>query len=110
MYKSRLCTSLILITLSITTLKGAYATDKESYTGDVEAGRIVSTRCAMCHGPDGEGNGAPKSKISGMDEKKFVKMIHDFQSGARKNVMMQRFTEMLTEKDIIDAAAYYATR
>lgn len=77
---------------------------------DVEAGRVKSTKCAICHGINGEGNGAPKSGIAGMDEEVFIKHINDFRSGARQNVMMQRFTKNLTDEDIANLAAYYASR
>jgi cytochrome c553 len=108
MNKSRLKLSLMLI--SLITLNGAYAGKNEFNSDVVEAGRIVSTKCAICHGTEGEGNGSPNSKIAGMDADTFIKHLHDFQSGARKNVMMQRFVNMLTEKDIVNVAAYYATK
>ena len=110
MNKSRLCSSMITICFTLITLSGAYGDDKKSYSADIEEGRIVSTQCAVCHGQNGEGNGAPKSKISGMDVNTFIKHIHDFKSGARKNVMMKRFVGMLSEKDIVNVAAYYASK
>lgn len=79
------------------------------YAADVEAGRVVSTQCAMCHGPEGKGNGAPKSCIACLDTNEFIKHLHDFKTGARKNVMMERFAARLTEQDIEDVAAYYTT-
>lgn len=80
------------------------------YSGDIEAGRVKSTKCAICHGIDGEGNGAPKSCIKGMDEEVFIKHVKDFRSGIRKNVMMQRFTKNLTDEDIENLAAYFGSR
>lgn len=77
---------------------------------DIEAGRVKSTKCAICHGINGEGNGVPKSGIAGMDEEVFIKHINDFRSGIRKNVMMQRFTRNLTDQDIANLAAFYASR
>jgi cytochrome c553 len=81
-----------------------------AYAGDIEAGRLKSTQCAICHGDDGEGNGAPKSKISGMEVDKFIKHLQDFKVGARKNVMMERFARRLSDEDIENLAAYYATK
>lgn len=82
----------------------------EAYAADIEAGRVVATQCAICHGVDGEGNGAPKSKIAGMDVDTFKKHINDFKCGERKNVMMERFTKNLSDKDIENLAAFYATK
>jgi cytochrome c553 len=81
-----------------------------AYAADIEAGRLKSTQCAICHGDDGEGNGAPKSKISGMEVDKFIKHLQDFKAGARKNVMMERFARRLSDEDIENLAAYYATK
>lgn len=77
---------------------------------DLEAGRVQATKCAICHGINGNGNGAPKSKISGMDEALFIKHINDFRSGIRQNVMMQRFTRNLSDEDIRNLAAYYGSK
>ncbi|MGD8592035.1 MAG: cytochrome c [Gammaproteobacteria bacterium] len=81
-----------------------------AYAADIEAGRVAATQCAICHGPDGEGNGAPKSKISGMDIDIFKKRLNDYKCGERKNVMMERFTKNLTDQDIENLAAFYATK
>lgn len=80
------------------------------YAADLEAGRVVSTQCAICHGPEGKGNGVPKSCIAGMEVEKFIKIINEYKSGTRKNVMMERFAKNLTEQDVENVAAYYATR
>lgn len=82
----------------------------EVYSSDIQAGRREATQCAMCHGDHGEGNGAPKSKISGMDVDTFIKHLHDFKSGVRKNVMMEKFAKRLTDRDIENLAAFYATK
>lgn len=77
---------------------------------DIEAGRMKSTQCAICHGDEGKGNGAPKSCIAGMDEEEFIKHLQDFKNGVRKNVWMERFARKLSDKDIENLAAYYATK
>ena len=102
MNKARFYTSISMILL-LTISSGVYA-------ADIKAGKREATQCAMCHGVDGEGNGAPKSKISGMDIDTFIKHLHDFKSGTRKNVMMERFANRLTDRDIENLAAYYATK
>ena len=73
-----------------------------SATVDREAGRIVSTQCALCHGPGGEGNGLPKSCLACIDTKTFLKFIHEYQQGARKNYMMLKIWSPITRvsKDV----------
>jgi cytochrome c553 len=103
MNKARLFFSLISMNLCLLISSGSYAVD-------VEAGRVTSTQCAICHGINGEGNGAPKSCISCIDVNTFIKHINDFKSGARKNVMMERFVKNLSDQDIENLAAYYSTK
>lgn len=98
-----LCFSIISISLLLLISRGAYAVD-------VEAGRVVATRCAVCHGVDGEGHGVPKSKISGMSTEEFIKLINYYKNGVRRNYMMERYTQNLSDEDIKNLAAFYAAK
>jgi len=84
-------------------------TTASASSADIEAGRVVSTQCAICHGSDGEGIGVPKSCISCLDPKTFAKHIRDFQNGKRRNYMMEIIAKKLSDKDIKNLAAYYST-
>ena len=99
----QLCFSVFSISLLLLISEGTYAVD-------VEAGRVVSTRCAVCHGSDGEGHGVAKSKISGMAVDEFIKLINMYKNGVRRNYMMERYTKNLSDEDIENLAAFYATR
>ena len=103
MYNRRVSISAIALSLVVLTSNGVKA-------ADIEAGRIKSTQCAICHGDEGKGNGAPKSCIAGMDKEEFIKHLQDFKKGIRKNVWMERFARKLSDKDIENLAAYYATK
>ena len=93
-----ICMSLLLLASS------------RAYAADVSAGEVTATQCAICHGVNGEGNGIPGSSIAGMDADTFKKHLHDFKSGTRKNVMMERFAKRLSEQDIENLAAFFASR
>jgi cytochrome c553 len=99
----QLCFSVFSMSLLLLISEGTYAID-------VEAGRVVSTRCAVCHGIDGEGHGIPKSKISGMDVDEFIRLINLYKSSVRRNYMMESYTKDLSKEDIENLAAYYATK
>jgi len=103
MIKTRLYVILILMSLLQLVSGGAYAVD-------VEAGRVTSTKCAVCHGIEGEGNGIPNSCIACIEADKFKKHIKDFKSGTRKNFMMEKFVKNLSDQDIENLAAYYASK
>jgi cytochrome c553 len=73
--------------------------------GDVSTGKAKSEGCAQCHG----GNGKDDPPIAGMAEADFIKAMKDYQSGQRKNKKMAKAANGLTDADIADLAAYYAT-
>lgn len=76
--------------------------------GDVTRGAELAIGCADCHGDDGKGD-ADIPAIAGMDAAKHVKALADFKSGAIESDDMQMFAEDLSEQDMADLAAYYAT-
>lgn len=92
-------TSAFLLALSTTAFAG----------GDAAAGEKAAGQCASCHGANGEGVGE-NPKIAGMDTGAFTKAMNDYKSGARKNMMMEMFAKKLSDKDIADLAAFYATK
>jgi len=75
--------------------------------GDAANGMALSTDCADCHGADGLGD-EDVPGIAGMDAAVQAKMLADFQSGAVESEMAD-YVEGLSEQDMLDLAAYYAT-
>ena len=73
--------------------------------GDAGAGKAKSEGCALCHGDTGKEDPV----IAGMDEAKFIQAMHAFQSGERKFKKMAKAATPLSDADIADLAAYYAT-
>ena len=62
----------------------------------------------MCHGPNGQGTQmAPK--LAGMSPAAFTQAMDEFKSGKRSNAMMQAQAKPLSDADIADLAAYYAS-
>ncbi|RMD70219.1 MAG: cytochrome c [Gammaproteobacteria bacterium] len=76
--------------------------------GDPEAGKAKSMMCAGCHGPKGEGNPV-NPKIAGMPEKDFIAALKAYKSGERKHPSMNAIAKGLSDEDIANLAAYYAT-
>jgi cytochrome c553 len=79
--------------------------------GDAAAGKTKSATCAACHG---EGGGKPLMPIypilAGQHADYLAKAIHDYKSGARKDPIMAGMAAALTEQDIADLAAYFASQ
>jgi cytochrome c553 len=77
--------------------------------GDATAGRKKAVQCQACHGLDGLAKipGAPH--IAGQVEEYLVKAIRAYRSGARKDEMMTVAVRTLSDEDVEDLAAYYAS-
>jgi cytochrome c553 len=76
--------------------------------GDAQAGKAKAASCAGCHGANGEGV-ASMPALAGMNKDKFEKAMKDYKSGKRDNAIMKPLASGLSEKDIDNLAAYYAS-
>ncbi len=76
--------------------------------GDVAAGEAKAKACAGCHGANGEGK-KDNPKIAGMATADFIKAMNDYSSGARDNKSMARIAKKLSDGDVANLAAYYAS-
>lgn len=77
--------------------------------GDAAAGKDKSSSCASCHGANGEGMN-PNPKISGMANDKFSQALTAYKTGSKKHMMMEMLTKNLSDQDIADLAAFYASK
>ena len=78
---------------------------------DLVAGQAkVKQVCAACHGQDGNSTVADYPKLGGQYRDYLEKALRDYKSGARKNPIMAGFAGTLSEKDIEDVAAYFASQ
>ena len=80
-----------------------------AFAGDAAAGKAKAGSCGGCHGANGEGKGPAGPAIAGMDEAKFVAAMKDYKSGKRANPVMKNFATPLTDADVANLAAYYAS-
>ncbi|MFM1895644.1 MAG: hypothetical protein RLZZ385_718 [Pseudomonadota bacterium] len=91
-------------TLSLALTTGAHA------QGDAAAGQNKSLLCASCHGADGNSTIAQNPKLAGQSAKYLVKQLNDYKSGARSNITMTAMVAGLSDQDILDIAAWYASQ
>ena len=79
--------------------------------GDAANGEALAEDCAGCHGDDGKGDGDIPA-LAGLDEAYHVEQLKAFKSGERvdEGEMMGMYAEDLSEQDMADLAAYYATK
>ena len=77
--------------------------------GNVEAGRQKAATCVVCHGPDGNSNNPTWPNLAGQHAEYIRKQLEDYRSGHRKNDQMAPMAMVLSDQDIADLAAYYAS-
>ena len=76
--------------------------------GDVAAGKTKAARCAACHGANGQGV-PPNPALAGKPEAEQVQALKDYKSGKRANPIMKGLAVSLSDKDMEDLSAYYAS-
>lgn len=78
--------------------------------GDAAKGQQAAAACAACHGSDGNTPIAPDyPKLAGQRANYTEKQLHDFKSGARDNAVMAGQVAALSDEQIEDIAAFYAS-
>lgn len=77
--------------------------------GDPQAGQDLSATCAACHGQDGKSIMPMYPVIAGQYEDYLVHALQGYRSGARRNAIMAGFAAQLSDDDIDNLAAYYAS-
>ena len=70
-------------------------------------GATLAQRCAICHGPQGVSD-ANSPNLAGQFAAVTYKELIDFKTGARVNVIMSPFAANLSDRDMLDIAAYYS--
>jgi cytochrome c553 len=87
------------------------AATADKIVGDAEAGKNKSMVCASCHGPNGNKALMPEyPKLGGQHASYTEGQLHQFKSGVRNNAIMLGQVAALTDQDMADLAAYYASQ
>ncbi|RZS49955.1 cytochrome c553 [Variibacter gotjawalensis] len=77
--------------------------------GNAKNGRQKALQCQTCHGLDGLSKLPEAPHIAGQPEPYLIKSMTDFKNGTRQNDMMTFVAKELSDQDIADLAAYYAS-
>jgi cytochrome c553 len=77
--------------------------------GNPELGRAKSAPCAACHGADGRGIAPNFPVLAGQYADYLAKSLKQYRSGERNNALMAPLAAGLSDADIADLAAYYAS-
>ena len=79
--------------------------------GDLAAGKAKAGECAGCHGEDG--NSDPKSgfpRLAGQYQAYLIHALATYKSGERKHAIMNSIAGALSDEEIRDVSAFYASQ
>ncbi len=78
---------------------------------DVTKGQAMSTQvCAACHTNDGSRGSAANPILQGQHPEYIVKQLTEFKTDKRPSAVMKGFASQLSEQDMNNVAAFYATK
>lgn len=78
--------------------------------GSAEAGRVKSEQCAGCHGEGGDSETPIFPKLAGQHAGYLARQLSDFRAQKRIDPSMNAVTGALSDQDIDDLAAFYASQ
>ncbi|MGA7749313.1 MAG: c-type cytochrome [Gallionella sp.] len=88
----------------------AEAIKLRSGPGNPVAGKDKSLLCQGCHGEVGMSVEGLAPNLAGQYGKYIVKQVHNFQSGTRTHQIMSAVAATVSDDDLADIAAYFASR
>ena len=83
---------------------------QELPAGDAAHGETLIAKCRTCHGADGIAKLIIAPNIAGEPEAYLAAQMAAFRDGTRQNEMMSVVVKTLTDQDIADMAAWYASQ
>ena len=86
------------------------ASQQALLAGDATAGKNKSATCAACHGVDGNSNNDMWPSLAGQHASYIEKQTKDVRDGKRNIPEMMGIVAALTDQDIADIAAYFASQ
>ncbi|HRO58352.1 MAG TPA: cytochrome c [Burkholderiaceae bacterium] len=77
--------------------------------GDLEAGRSKARACVLCHGPMGLATNPGAPHLAGQPRVYLAEELKNYRSGKRQDPVMSVIAKPLTDSEIEDLAAWYAS-
>jgi cytochrome c553 len=87
----------------------ALASATPVWAADARAGRQKAIACQGCHGLDGLSKHPEAPNLAGQIENYLAKALTAYRTGERRNEMMTIVSKDLTDEDIANLAAFYAS-
>ena len=81
-----------------------------AWGGDAAAGKEKATVCAGCHGLDGNSTVGANPRLAGQYESYLFHALKQYKNGQRQSMLMAGMVANLSEQDLKDLAAWYASQ
>ena len=86
------------------------APDHAGSPPDIEAGRtIAAADCSDCHGMDGRGATTEIPNLTAQPVQYLVEAMYAYRDGGRLHAALQDMTAGMSDADILNISAYYAS-
>lgn len=76
---------------------------------DIKAGKQKASTCVGCHGQGGNSNNAQWPNLAGQQPAYLVNQLRSFRTGTRINSTMQGIAANLTDEEVNNLAAFFAS-
>jgi cytochrome c553 len=86
-----------------------FSLESASFAADIEAGKQKAQICMSCHGPAGNSEIAEIPALAGQTAQAITTSLYHFREGNRKNPVMSPFAANLSNADMNNLAAYFAS-
>jgi cytochrome c553 len=93
----------------LTALVGVLACGVSVARADVETGRAKAKMCTVCHGEFGVSIPPNAPNLAGQPEIYLAEQLKAYRSGKRSNEIMSVIAKPLTDADITDLSAWFAS-
>ncbi len=101
------------LTLTLALVGATFAAQAQEIKGDAARGATLNASCIGCHGITGYQASFPEvyrvPAISGQNAKYIIAALSAYKKGERRHPTMHAVAASLSEQDMADLAAYYAT-
>jgi len=98
------------LALGLVTAVAFGAMASTAHAGDPAAGKQKIGTCMACHGANGKATAPIYPNLAGQNEQYLVSALKAYKSGDRNNPMMKPMVASLSNADIENIAAYYASQ
>jgi cytochrome c553 len=102
---------LLAATVAMPALAAGPAGPVAAPKADLAKGQTIATNvCAACHTADGSRGSPANPIIAGQHPEYIAKQLAEFKSGKRNNAIMKGFATALSDEDMRNVAAFYASK